>query len=64
MRYAETTIVERMIGASIAATRCRQAAREPEVTQRDLVALMRAADRYSGLIAELADEMLDERGEA
>lgn len=58
MIATQMTLVERMIGAARAATRCRAAAARSD--SRTGSSLMRAADRYSRQIAELAAEMLQE----
>lgn len=51
--------VEQMIRAARSAVRCRHAAYETH-DPATADALMRAAARYSGLVADVADEMLRE----
>lgn len=61
MRVLPLTVVERMIATAGAAARLRICARtDPE----NRAVLLRAADRYSQLIAILADEMLQDGGAA
>lgn len=62
IRGRHLNVVERMIRASISATRSRHAI--PTVNDRATkISLQRAADHYSRQIAELADELLASRGQ-
>lgn len=57
MRTQPMTVVENMLQAAICASRCRRAAATTaDCETRE--SLNRAADRYSGHVAELADELL------
>lgn len=51
----DLSLVESIIRAASAATRCRQAAAGEDT--ETVSALMRAADRYSRRVAELADQL-------
>lgn len=58
----EPTTIERMIKSARAAVRCREEAGKDATDHETSGSLMRAADRYSRRVAELADEMLREAG--
>lgn len=58
MIAAGHSLTERMIATARSAALCRQHAMDPDASPEMRRALLGAADRYSGLVAELADRYL------
>lgn len=61
MKYSQMSTVERMIQSACCAVRCRAEAAKDTCDHETRVALIRAANRYSGRVEDLAGELLAER---